>query len=278
MARRRIIWSEAKIKEYLKQGRGQGTGPDYKPWHEVQDFNSKGRTSRGPGWKTGREHHLFSDLESNYFYMLEWEDSVVDIREQYPLLDLELALTIAEKIGVKYPMRSGTPWVLTTDFYITVNDGTKEFNIARTIKPSIKLDEDRVIEKLEIERRYWLEKGVDWAIVTEQEIPRQLSQNIEWIHSSYRLEPTELLNLEDLNYYGEIIKRELADSERPIRKVLSVIEERHNLKPSTGLYIFKHLLARKEVLMDMNKKIFEGITAAEIISIRFKEQEVTRTV
>lgn len=278
MPGRGIQWNEAKFKQYLKEGRGQGTGASYIPWHKVQDFNSSGVTSRGPGWKTGREHQLFSDHETNYFYNLEWEDSVIDIREQYPLLDLELAMKIAENIGVKYPNKQGFPWVLTTDFLIDVNVNGNQFTIARTVKPSGELEKRRVLEKFEIERRYWQIKGIDWAIVTEMEIQKQLSQNVEWIHPFHRLEPTEQLTLADLHYYAEVIKKDLAKSTMPIRRVLAMAEKSHNLNPGMGIYIFKHLLAHKEIVMNMDEKIYEGCSASEILSIHFKEHEEEATV
>ena len=31
-----------------------------------------------------------------YFYLFEWSDLVIDVREQYPLLDIDLATRIAE--------------------------------------------------------------------------------------------------------------------------------------------------------------------------------------
>jgi hypothetical protein len=106
MSRKRGEWTQAKYDRYLKEGRGNGIREKYTPWIEVQDLSSKGRVSRDKGWKTNRLHHLFSDHETLLFYLLEWSDIVIDIREQFPLLDLELAQKIAAEIGVKYPVDS----------------------------------------------------------------------------------------------------------------------------------------------------------------------------
>jgi hypothetical protein len=73
-------------------------GKDYKPWITIQDFPSRGRVSRSPGWKSDRVHHFMSDGELRFFYLLEWSTEVQDIREQYPLLDLDLAMEIANFI------------------------------------------------------------------------------------------------------------------------------------------------------------------------------------
>lgn len=87
---------------------------------------------------------------------MEWAENVVDIREQFPLLDLEYVQTIASDMGVKYPTDkdSNFPRIFTNDFLITIRKNNTTFWVARTIKPSSELNKRNVIEKFEIERRY----------------------------------------------------------------------------------------------------------------------------
>ena len=67
---------ERKIDKLIKEGRGQGLGQDYKPWLFIQDVPSLGRATRLKGIKTGRQHEFLSDMERDYFYVLEYSDSV----------------------------------------------------------------------------------------------------------------------------------------------------------------------------------------------------------
>lgn len=122
MAKRSRNSSETTIENRLKQGRGMGQGANYNPWLHIQDVPSQGLASRIKGWKTGRVHHLLSELETSYFYVLDSSLPVLDIREQFPLLPLEETLTIAEQCGVAYPAdpRTKEPVVMTTDFVVTV--------------------------------------------------------------------------------------------------------------------------------------------------------------
>ncbi|MEF0144927.1 TnsA endonuclease N-terminal domain-containing protein [Pseudomonas guariconensis] len=61
------------------------------------------------------------------------------------------------------------PLVMTTDFLLTVRQPNGNFkSVARTIKYQQDLNSLRTLEKLEIERRFWMSQGVDWAIVTEE--------------------------------------------------------------------------------------------------------------
>lgn len=79
-------------------GRGLGTGADYKPFIQTHDNKvaSEGWLTRHLGWKTQRIHHTLSDHEKKYLYYLEWLSEVVDIREQFPLLPLSKTEEIAQ--------------------------------------------------------------------------------------------------------------------------------------------------------------------------------------
>lgn len=113
---------------------------------------------------------------------MEWEPNVVDIREQYPLLPLEKTLFIAEKLRIKHPRDSKTrqPIVMTTDTLLTVKAGDDFRFIAHTIKLISKLNK-RVIEKFQIEKEYFKDLGINWALITENEINRWMKRQKCWI-------------------------------------------------------------------------------------------------
>jgi hypothetical protein len=85
MSRRRYQFTEAKVRKYIAEGRGSGDGASYKPWLTVYDLPSRGRSHRPFGIKTGRTHHLLSDGEWKSFIRFEYDATVLDIREQFPL-------------------------------------------------------------------------------------------------------------------------------------------------------------------------------------------------
>jgi len=115
----------SKAEKWIKEGRGSGVGVDYKPWLNIQNVSSKGRSTRLKGIKTNRQHEFLSDLERNYFYLTEYSDYVVDIREQFPLLPLEETIVIADELGLKHPTdpKTNEPVVMTQDFLLTVDKG-----------------------------------------------------------------------------------------------------------------------------------------------------------
>jgi len=244
MAKRMRSWNSSKFNRYIREGRGQGEGIGYSPWIHVQDFPSWGTVSRVLGSKTSRVHHFMSANEKNYFYLLEWSDSVLDIREQYPLLDIELAVDLAGKAGIRYPRDSisGFPYVLTCDFMITTNDGLR----ARTVKLSSELQNPRTLEKLEIERRYWETVGIDWRIVTENEIPIKKVQNIEWLHTSSLLSDDDKYLI-----YSEGISNHLNDTcnspDYALSDLAAWLDRSYELSSGTGLQTIRYLLWKKQL-------------------------------
>ncbi len=255
MSKYRFTWDEKKLQKYISEGRGQGIGQDYKPWITIHDFPSNGFSSRQPGWKSNRVCHFLSHHELRMFYLLEWSDDVIDIREQYPM-DLSETMDIADKLGIKHPedRESKTPYVMTSDFMITLNVQGKEVYKVRTVKPASNLEKKNTIEHFEIERRYWAQKGIDWGIVTDNDIPRILTSNIEWAYYSYYLEDGNEISVSELLYYGELLKDRLEKETGKIVHIASKFDSEINLEPGTSLDIIKHLIARKEIIMDMMTK------------------------
>ncbi|WP_240941918.1 TnsA endonuclease N-terminal domain-containing protein [Paenibacillus sp. HB172176] len=227
------------------------------------------RSTRGLGWTTGRQHTFLSDLERDYFYALDFADEVTDIQEQYPLLPLEETKLIAEKLGVEHPKdpKTGVDIVMTTDFVITYKD--KEF--ARTVKPSKELENDRILEKFEIERIYWQSHQVDGGIVTERDLPYTLIRNVEWIHKEYHNEDVQALG----NFAVQSLERSLAASLLSgitIAKACLACDEQMGLEAGTSLAMFRHFLARKIWAVNMNEKISPSSSANRFHVNQAKDQ------
>jgi hypothetical protein len=252
MAKHRRTWNEFVYQKYIREGRGQGSGVEYMPWIFVCNFPSRGMASRVKGTKTDRIHHLMSNNELNFFYLLDWSDNVLDIREQFPLLDLRRTIEIAENAQIRYPYdnKSGFPHVLTSDFFIETVRGLEVI----TIKESQDLEKRRVREKLEIERRYWSEKNIRWKIVTEKEINRTKAKNIEWLSQAKDLDCfciSEQLQAVSLDYFiAQFSTRKCS-----INELLCEIESEFTLEPGMGLNIYKHLAYWKQIQVDISNPI-----------------------
>ena len=230
-------------------------GKGYKPFILIQDVPSLGRSSRLRGIKTGRQHEFLSDLERNYFMILEFSDCVVDIREQFPL-ELKETLLIAEELGIKHPTHSITkePITMTSDFCITLKKVNTTEEVIRTTKYKQDLLDRRVIEKFQIEKTYWQRKGIDWGMVTEAEVDKNYSQNVADILDYYDLSDHEGLATIDKDEKGDMViefLQRLMDANKTVRQIASVFERDVHLPKGTGIALFKHLVARKYIKIDL---------------------------
>lgn len=257
MAKRRRATTEKTIDNRIREGRGLGKGADYVPWLVIQDVPSQGLATRIKGWKTRRVHHLMSNQELYYFYVLEWSLMVSDIREQYPLLPLEETLAIAEQCGISHPKDPKTqePIVMTTDFLITVSQEIGFIEQARTVKSSQDLQSRRTLEKLEIERIYWQERSVDWGIVTEREIPQILSKNVAWLHPLFTIEDLSPLSISEINRIATALALRIPKHYAALAEITSECDDQLGLFAGTSLSVVRYLIANRRWLVDLNKPI-----------------------
>jgi hypothetical protein len=249
-------WSKEKLERYLKEGRGSGVGKDYVPWTKTYEFSSKGRATRTMGIETGRIHQLHSDNQYRAFLIFEYSPSVVDIRESFPLLDVMEVIDDKEDLRFDKFVDKETkePYVLTTNFLLTLRD--KEGNeklVARSVKNTTELKRKVTFEKLEIERRYWHQKNVEWKVITEKQLPRQLAKNIEWVRETL-LEGSEgNLNKDELSM--ELYRFLLENINLPLKETLALFDKQEGIPKGSGLFLFRYLIAKHELHLDLNKSI-----------------------
>src|SRR5450830_1002799 len=254
--RGRSFKTQSDIDRHIEKGFGQGSQELYVPWLRVQDVPSHGRSRKVHGVKVDRLHHLLSDLEYGYLLVAEFSPEVLDIREQFPLLPVPTLQSIAHALSIRYPVYPGTkvPFVMTTDFLLTIKqpDGSTRL-AARTIKytESLKPSKglERTLEKFQIERAYWNDRGVDWNIVTEKDLPTPLIQNLDWLRKSATLQRHLQQRPLIESFLEEITRvREYPWSlERALRHIAGVLFIPYADAKAT----FMHLVWHKQILLDL---------------------------
>ena len=250
MGKKRPAWDYDHYLRYLKEGRGQGSGIDYKPWIFIHDFPSNGISSRIMGRTTGRIHHLLSRNEAYYFYILDADPDVLDIREQFPLRLTE-TMEIARRLNVRHPWKGTFPFVMTTDFLITRSDGL----YARTVKSSSELDNPRVMEKFSIEHAYWSSKSVDWKIVTENQIDRDKALNLQWLYSGKS--PESIVTDPKMFAKARSAVLDLVDGNHQLSaNAIASFEESFALPPGSAISIYKSLVIDGEISPDLQQQLF----------------------
>lgn len=258
MGRRRSRWTWELIRKRIAQGRGQGEGASYCPWHLIQDFPSHGRSHRIKGLTVGRVHHLFSDLEANAFLIFDLPlNKITDIREQYPLLPVEETLEIAERIGIKHPADPYTkvPVIMTTDFLLTIKRGLITVYHARTTKYAVDLEGQRVIDKFKIERLYWRARDVNWGYVTEKSIPMQVVENARFFRPYYFVTDLYPLTKKEISRIGFELTKRMRECAMPFHEIATDCDQKFGLAHGRSLAVARHLLARGVWKVDLYKPI-----------------------
>jgi len=266
MGRYQVLWTPEKIAKRIAEGRGQGEGPDYIPWLNIRDFSSKGRVHRVRGWKHGRLHHLFSDLEAYAFYEYEPPTMsvngllvrITDTREQHPLFPLEETIEIAKDLGVRHPTdpRTKYPVVMTTDLFFTAKRNLTTSYLARDVKYISDLKKPRTIEKLEIAKIYWGRRpAVDWGITTQGEICISLVENVKWMHPYSRLIDLYPLTEHQVSEIALRMTDMVLGRKHPLNLISRSCDEKLGLATGRSLAVVRYLLANQHWEVDLAHRI-----------------------
>ena len=259
MAKPRCKWNPSTFHNRLNEGRGQGKGKDYSPFIHIHDIPSLGICTRVTSETVHRVHHLLSRNELAFFYILDFDENIIDIREQFPLLcwddphDLNPIVSLAERHGIKYPRdpKSKYPFVQTTDFLVTTKDGSLH---AYSIKESKEFLKPRVRELQEFERIYWKEKGIPWTIVTEIDLDDFRSYNIQWIYHARDIGAifTDWKLLEAVMSFEQEL---YLTTPLPIVRIAEEARQKFGLSDGLGLTAFQRLLFEHRLILDLTDRI-----------------------
>ncbi|MBD2835537.1 Tn7 transposase TnsA N-terminal domain-containing protein [Pseudomonas sp. JM0905a] len=262
---RRRFQTEADIERAIRDGFGQGTGVDYKPWLRVRDVPSQGLSKKTLGVKVPRPYQLLSQNEHLYFLTLEFSRSVTDIREQYPLLPRSKAEEAAQLLGFTYPRYPGTSlnYVLTTDFLVTtVNASGNQVISARTVKEESAFDGGgayRVSEKLEIERVFWEAQGVEWKLVLKETLfQTSFARNLAWLRKNAKID-------RDLQNYA-LQKKFIAELQNCVANEWTIEEGLRKVGRKIFVpfpdckRLYQNLLWNRKILIDLKAELISWST------------------
>tara|TARA_R110002012_G_scaffold49247_1_gene127475 strand:+ start:7485 stop:8285 length:801 start_codon:yes stop_codon:yes gene_type:complete len=254
----RYTRTEKKYEKWIKEGRGQGRLTSYKPWLNVQDVSSLGRSHRVLSATTGRITHLLSDLEFYTFLVYDWNSNVVDIREQYPLRR-DVTTSIADSLNIHHPRGHQTNMVMSTDLLIDQRSA-KHSLLAVQVKPSSELTNRRTREKLPIEKRFWESMNIPFQIVTEKDFHLDYLENLRWLHPSRSGELNSNKMTEESAIYSELLPR---FQDQKLSQALAEIDSFRGIEPGKSLSTVRELFARKCFSFPLDK-LFYTLKASDV--------------
>lgn len=240
--------TEAGIARRLAEGRGQGTGPNYKPYITRFDFSSRGQRRETYCHKCRRSVHLMSKLEYQHFLVANFDERVVDIREQYPLPRDETR-GIARALEIVHPRsrRTKVDLVVTTDLLLTVKaEGGGTHQVAWSDKYENEVSRKRVSEKLLIEKAWHELHGEEWHLKTDKGLDRRLISNLNWVHYLERPNVEQSFEPELVERIRTELERRLQSSDQPLHEEASLCDAEIDECPrGASLFLARMFLARK---------------------------------
>ena len=216
----------------------------YKSAIKVSDFSSKGTVSRVFSKKTGRIHHLLSVLETSVFTLLDFNKNVIDINEHYELYDVRELIDDLDIDFSSFKDKNKNDYKISTTFLITLKNNEK---VAISCKNYSELYKNNVQLYLEIQRRYWKRKNIEWGIVTNKDINEIKLKNIKWLNLSKDM-PI------NIDIYREILDS-LDNFKGNLKEFIEFISIIHNYKEEEILATFKNMIIEEIILINLDKEL-----------------------
>ena len=159
----------------IAEGRCCGGGSAYVGFKKANEAHSIGTASEIYDPIAKRTVDTLSTGETMLFWLLRYDESVVEIKEQFLLIPSRVA-EAATQIGVRIPSK-----ILTTDFLVLYDDGRLVAYSVKYSRSDFDLSTRKgrsVIRRQALEKRYWANLGVDFKIVFTDEMDRTRATNI----------------------------------------------------------------------------------------------------
>lgn len=167
----------------LRRGFGLGSGITYHPWIRVRDVPSKGTSGNPMGILVPRKHHLLSIQERIYFCLLEQEPDVIDIREQFPILQLNATQQLCGELDISHTRKGRYPEPFTLDFLVTRRTSSGVVFEARSVKTPSDAKDPNVRRRLSVEYQWCKQLSIDWKLISSPSFNAELLSRLTFIRS-----------------------------------------------------------------------------------------------
>ena len=227
------------------------TGTSYEPFVDVFESRSLGEMNVVPGRLTGRDHHYSErKREYRYHYVLELIPNVVDIREHYPIIPIELTLDIAKQLKLAHPTHNGQPIELTFDTLLTIRHSNGELTyVARSIRDLADLAKPKVQSRLALQYAAATSRNIPWKLVTDVECSDAIATRARWLFSVYVDNPDYSCSEATTTAFLKSLSTQ--DFTEPLRRVLATAGLTIGLSRDEPIALFKHLVCSRMLTVDL---------------------------
>lgn len=249
------LWTEEVIYQRRRAGHGSGEGPEYIPWLLAQEVSNSNTQTRVYAELAGRTLHLASELDRHLFLALEAGTDLLDFRETFPL-PRELTVPLAKELRLSHPRypKTRVHRVLTVSAMVKRRcrngevreeawDTVSQRRLARKVIPT----------DLKIRRACCEALGIEHHVFNEESISRATIRNLESIRGARRRvgEIDTAPGLFDALPQRMIEEIAAAKRRTSISAFCQSFDRRCSLPAGTAIRVFKLLLGRHELLLDL---------------------------
>lgn len=256
MTRLRYVFDEARVQRFLAEKRGRGFGPSYRPWLQIQDVPSSGRSHRPHGIKSRRVHHLLSDGEWKCFLKFEGDPTVVEIQEQFPMDRLE-SYRWASVLGLPHPRTlDGTPYVMTLDFLVTKTTANGVRRIPYTFKYDPETLNAREQELMAITRAFWAHHDMELQLIDQQFFDEAFNINYDSVRAYHDISNLAFYTQTDVVGLEEALVQEVgAGSSDTLLRACRWLAGEFDTTPQVVHQVSMHLVSRGVLRVDLSSPV-----------------------
>lgn len=251
MSKPRFDSPEALLRRFA-EGRGSGEGRHFKSWLTTLDVTRYGTRRQMFSALMGCPLHVLSFLEAALVLVLEWAVSITSLKVQVPL-PLEDTIKVALSTPYQHPSaQNGFPVVMTTDAVATFEERGRSWQVGFCAKYEKDLRDQRVLEKLEIERLTWRNVLCNqWFVVRETDLPSVLVENLRWVRSRMRPGILDYLGGETILAAEGWMRPRAIAGKSPIAAVASECDRKLAIAAGSSLSIVRYLIATRAWRVDL---------------------------
>lgn len=136
---------------------------------------------------------MVTELAATYFFLQERRAAVVDIREAWPILDIDATVKLCLEVGVPHPYRGVYPEPFTIDFVITERVGDTLVYRAVAVTAEDDAAEPDRRRRLSVVYRWCKSRNIAWTLADTSKFTREMPSTLRTLRGWFRarFEPDE---------------------------------------------------------------------------------------
>lgn len=250
------------LDKLIKKGVGSGELESYRPWLKIRSVPSRGTSRIIPGVRIARGYHCLSNSEYMFFVLMEFNQEIVDIREQFPLIDYDETYSIALQKNIRPARYVGTdvPFVFTADFMLSIARSGEELSLVaislkykKEINDASVAQRKRLFEKQEIEKEYWSRRGIKSKLCFYEDLPHTKIKNLIILrdYAQLRLSIASENNLQKILQFLKATDSKAVE-EITLRQLMRLISQNVYIEYKVVKDLFFYLLWHKKIYIDLD--------------------------